>query len=123
MVEEYTLETAKSKEVSQEMNESEQLYTLGIWSAKVGKEAALIEAWREFAQWTAAHQPGAGEARMLQDIEHPQRFITFGPWEDTRSVQEWRQSEAFREFVAKARELCEHIQPYTLKTVAYIARS
>jgi heme-degrading monooxygenase HmoA len=105
------------------MNESEELYSLGIWTAKLGNEDALISAWQQFAQWTLEHQPGAGEARMVQDLEHPNRFITFGPWEDAQSLQAWRQTSEFIGFVRRARELCEEIQPNTLKTVAHVTRS
>src|SRR5919202_1488238 len=103
------------------MNESEELYSLGIWTAKPGNEDALIRAWQQFAQWTLVHQPGAGEgARMVKDVEKPSRFITFGTWEDAQSLQAWRQTSEFIEFFRKARELCEEIQPNTLRTVAHV---
>ena len=97
-----------------------QLFTSGIWSVKPGSEAEFIRAWEEFARWTAGHQPGAGEAHLLQDIEHPQRFLSIGPWESAESIQAWRSQPEFGAFFAQARQLCDEIQPRTLKLTVYI---
>ena len=97
-----------------------QLFTSGLWLVKSGKEADFIRAWEAFAQWTGEHQSGAGDAHLLQDLEHPNRFLSFGPWESTERIQEWRGKPEFTAFLTKARELCEEIQPRTLKLVAYL---
>jgi quinol monooxygenase YgiN len=103
------------------MEELDELYTVGLWTAKPGKEDDFIRAWEEFARWTSAHQPGAAEAHLLQDIAHPQRFFSFGPWENSRRIDDWRATPEFRAFVVQVRELCEDFQPGTFKPVARIA--
>jgi len=105
------------------MEKSGQIYTLGIWSVKPGNEVAFIEAWKTFAEWTVRHQPGAIGAFLLQDITNPQRLISSGPWKDAESIQAWRGMPEFKEFITRARDLCEDIQPYTLKLVAEVAAS
>ncbi len=97
-----------------------ELYTLGIWTVKAGNEKAFIDAWRVFAAWTVKNQPGSAKATLLQDEEQPRRFISFGPWKDKESIQSWRNQPEFKEFFAKARDLCEDIQPHILESVAKV---
>ena len=102
------------------MGEPGQLYTSGLWSVRPGKEADFIRAWEQFAQWTSEHQPGVGDGRLLQDPEHPDKFLSFGPWESAERIAEWRSRPEFAAFVTTARELCEDIQPRTLKLVVHV---
>lgn len=95
----------------------EELYTLGIWTVKAGNEQAFVGAWKTFAKWTLKNQPGNANATLLQDEDQPQRFISFGPWKNHKSIQLWRNQPEFKEFIVKARGLCEDIKPHTLKSV------
>jgi quinol monooxygenase YgiN len=97
------------------------LYTVGTWKVIAGKEGAFIEAWREFALWTAQHVPGTGVGRLLQDASDPTRFMSFGSWEDVDAAQHWRQLPEFKAFFVKARGMCEDIVPQTLLEVATTA--
>ena len=101
------------------MNDINQPYTLGIWSAKAGNEMAFIGEWNAFARWTAHNQPGAaGTAYLLQDSANPRQFISFGPWESSDAIKAWRDRPEFKAFVSKARELCDDFQPRSLVRVA-----
>lgn len=93
-------------------------YTLGLWTAKAGKEKTFVTEWENFARWTANNQPGAGMAYLLQDPEHPQQFVSFGPWENSDAIKAWRERPEFQAFVLKARELCDDFQPRSLVSVA-----
>ena len=102
------------------MNQSEQqLHTLTMWSVEAGNEEAFIRCWQEFAQWTLRHHPGAGEAGLHQDDERPGLFVVFRPWKDLKSIEAWRQSPEFREYITEAMKLCDDVQPHFLKTVAH----
>jgi heme-degrading monooxygenase HmoA len=103
------------------MDTQGQLYTAGLWTVRPGKEADFIRAWDEFARWTSEHQPGAGEAHLLQDLTNAQRFLSFGPWENAERVQAWRATPQFAAFVAQARELCEDFQPGSFKVAAQVS--
>lgn len=96
------------------------IFTLGLWSVKARNEEAFKSAWERFAKWTSRNQPGALEAYLLQDAEEPRRFISFGPWKDADSIRAWRQRPEFKEFFARAKTLCDEIQPRTLKTIVYV---
>jgi heme-degrading monooxygenase HmoA len=102
------------------MEDRQQLYTVGIWTAKEGKEDEFAREWTEFARWTSEHQPGAADAYLLQDAAHPQRFISFGPWESAERIDAWRATPEFKAFGARARELCDEFQPGTYIAAAHV---
>ena len=99
------------------MEKSQLPYTLGNWSVKPGNEGAFISEWKTFAAWTARNHPGAGTGYLLQDPEHPQQFVSFGSWESTEIIQDWRKSSEFQAFVTKVKTLCDGFQPHTLRLV------
>ena len=94
--------------------EKRQLYTLATWKVKSGKEAEFIETWQDFADWTTSNQPGAGKGVLLQNEDIPNHFVSFGPWESAENVVSWRAQSEFQEFLSKARELCEELQPQNM---------
>jgi heme-degrading monooxygenase HmoA len=97
------------------------LFTLGIWKVKPGKESEFVAGWTDFARWSMKNAPGAaGDVRLLRDADKPATFISFGAWDSADRVIAWRQRPEFREFFLKARELCEAIEPHTLETVSFI---
>ena len=100
------------------MNPQDQLYTLGAWTVKAGRESSFIAEWESFAKWTAKTQPGAGKAYLLRDADHPQQFTSFGPWENAGFVKTWRERPEFKAFVGRVRGLCDDFQPKTLTVVA-----
>src|SRR5260221_14289740 len=93
-------------------------YTLGIWTAKPGKEQAFIAEWEAFARWTGTNIQGTGTAPLLQDSDHPEQFISFGPWQNPEAIKAWRVSVEFKAFVSKVRELCDDFRPRSLVEVA-----
>jgi heme-degrading monooxygenase HmoA len=94
------------------------IYTLGIWTVKSDKEKEFINEWTSFANWTSDNIKGAGKGYLLQDKENALRFISFGPWKDESSIQKWRDSEEFKNFVTKVKGLCDDFQPNTLMEVS-----
>jgi heme-degrading monooxygenase HmoA len=102
------------------MTDETVVYALALWKVKPGSEAAFIAAWQEFAVWTARSIAGAGAGHLVQDINEPARMISFGPWPSLDRIDEWRQRPEFKAFFGRARELCEAIEPHTLKEVAVV---
>lgn len=99
-------------------NDTKDIYTLGIWTVKPGNEAEFIKEWTEFANWTDKNISGPGKAYLLQDEKNKLRFISFGPWDNEKSIQEWRESNKFKSFVTKVKDLCDDFQPNTLNVVS-----
>jgi heme-degrading monooxygenase HmoA len=94
------------------------IYTLGIWMVKPGSETAFIKDWDSFAQWTSKNQKGALTAVLVQDAENPQKFISFGPWQDKDAAMQWRNTPEFKRAFVTFRELCSEIQPHMMRCVA-----
>ena len=100
------------------MKHRDQLYTLGVWTVKAGQESTFVAEWDAFAKWTAKSHPAAGDAYLLKAAEHPQQFISFGPWDSPEAVKAWRERPEFKVFVMKVRTLCDDFQPKTLTVAA-----
>ncbi|GAC1439547.1 MAG: hypothetical protein NVSMB55_01350 [Mycobacteriales bacterium] len=95
------------------------VYTLGVWTAKLGQEAAFVAAWREFAENTATDFPGSA-AMLLRDRDRPNLFVSYGPWASIEDIASWRGSATFEVGVAKIRACLEDFQPHTMDPVAAI---
>ena len=91
-----------------------ELYTYAVWIVKSGCEDEFVSRWREMAEWTAENVPGSGTARLLQDEDHPGRFISLGPWESREAVSSWRSLLGFQERIGRMRELLETFTRSTL---------
>lgn len=98
-----------------------ELYTHAVWVVKSGCEDEFVARWREMAEWTAANVPGAGNARLMQDEDHPGRFISIGPWESREAVASWRSRLGFQERIGRMRELLETFTRSTLAVRAEVA--
>lgn len=96
------------------------IYTVGIWTVNDGREEEFIAAWRALGEATIAEFPTA-RGRLLRDLDNPCRFVSSGPWENLRVVEEWRASTAFTEGVARIRELLDDFEPGTYEVSAEVA--
>jgi heme-degrading monooxygenase HmoA len=73
--------------------------------------------WADWVEWS--HLQGlAAHARLLRDVESPDTFVSFGPWESIEAVRNWRSLAGYHERVARLQELVEHFEPRTLTLVA-----
>ncbi len=102
-----------------DMYELEQIFTSGSWFAKKGREADFIKEWQAFADWAQENNLGSGNPYLLQDLNNPQHFISFGPWPTIEAIQTWRKTAQFKAFVEKVKNLCEKFEPFTLRVVAH----
>jgi heme-degrading monooxygenase HmoA len=64
-------------------------YTSGVLKVEPGREDDLVAAWTEFVEW-ASEQPGSGTFRLVRDVEHSSRFMSFAPWESFGAQRAWR---------------------------------
>lgn len=97
------------------------LYTHYVWVVRSGREEEFVRRWRDLAEWTAANVPGAGTVRLLQDMDHPGRFISVAPWESTEALASWRSLLGYQERLGRLRELLETFTPSTLALRAVVS--
>lgn len=95
------------------------VWTSGTWTVKAGMEDAFVDAWREFANWTAGRYPGS-RAWLLRDQDRPNVFVSAGPFSGAEVIGDWRSSDGFRERVGRIRDMLESFEPRTLDEVARI---
>jgi heme-degrading monooxygenase HmoA len=93
------------------------IYTAGMWTVKLGKEAQFVEAWQELAAGSAREFPGAS-AVLLRDRDRPNVFLSCGPWQSLEEVEAWRASAIFEQGLAKIRPLLDAFEPHTMDSVA-----
>jgi heme-degrading monooxygenase HmoA len=95
------------------------LYTLGEWTVKNGREDDFVRAWSEMAERTKLDFPNE-VATLLRDRDHPNRFISSGPWESVEQIEQWRNSETFKTGVGKLRDLVDDFSAHTMDLAAAI---
>ena len=96
------------------------LYTYGRWTVAEGKHDEFIEAWRDLAQWTVDNIEGAGWSKLMLDGEDPNLFLSFGPWEDSSAIMNWRSSEGFAARIGNMRGLLQDFEAHIAQTVVEI---
>lgn len=102
------------------MTHHEQPYTVGLWTVKTGMEKEFLKRWQRFAEWSIEGQQGAIEATMVNDLDNPQRFVSFGQWQSVKHIEAWRDNPERERRLAGLEELCEETQLLTCKKVANI---
>ena len=91
-------------------------YTHTTWRVKEGSEEEFVSRWQEWAEWS--HREGLdAPAQLLRDVENPQTFVSFGPWQSLAAVRSWRGADGYHERVARLREVVETFEPRTLEVV------
>ena len=88
-----------------------QPYTSGNWVVKEGSEQEFVKRWTEFTEWALANAPGAEHFVLIRDVADPRRFASFGAWEDSASVQAWRERPEFQQRLGACKALCEDFRP------------
>lgn len=58
---------------------SDEVYTLGVWRVKDGREGEFVEAWKGLGRIFRGLPHPPGEGTLLQSLDEPQQFYSFGP--------------------------------------------
>jgi heme-degrading monooxygenase HmoA len=95
----------------------ETTYTHTTWHAKPGREEEFVERWREWPGWSR-REGFKAQALLLRDLDSPQTFVSFGPWESMAAVPKWRTLPGYEERVARLSEVVETFEPHTLEIAA-----
>ena len=95
-------------------------YTSGSWVVKPGEEDAFVQDWRTFVAW-ASSMPGSGTFRLVRDLDNPNHYMSFAPWESFDAQDSWKQSPEFAERIGRVRSHCEDFRPSTLELVTTVA--
>lgn len=98
---------------------SEPIYTLGVWRVKPGKEAEFIEAWKDLGGvFRQLPNPPSGKGTLLQSLNDPLLFYSFGPWESAEAIQAMRANAEAQQGIQRVAALCSEATPGGYKVVA-----
>jgi hypothetical protein len=88
---------------------SDEIYTLGVWRVKEGKQREFLEAWKALGSHFRSLPHPPGEGTLLQSLDDPQQFYSFGPW---RTLDDMSKE------IGKLMDLCEEARPGAFRVVA-----
>ena len=95
-------------------------YTHAMWRVKPGREEEFVRVWRE--ELAPAFRSVSPEATgtLIQSMEDPQLFYSFGPWPSLEAMQEARRDPAAGAALVKLRDLCDQGSPGAYRVVLRI---
>jgi hypothetical protein len=97
---------------------SDEVYTLGAWRVKDGKESEFVVAWKELSRYFGSLPKPPGEGTLLQSLDEPQQFYSFGPWRGLDDIRQMRDHPDTPAEITKLMSLCEEGRPGTFRVVA-----
>jgi heme-degrading monooxygenase HmoA len=97
---------------------ADEIYTLGVWRVKDGRQKEFIAAWQALGRYfhSLPHPPDKGT--LVQSVDEPQQFYSFGPWRTLDDIQEMRNRPETPIEIGKLMDLCEEGRPGTFRVVA-----
>ena len=97
---------------------ADEVYTLGVWRVKDGRQSEFVEAWKGLGVYFRAlpHPPGKGT--LLQSLDDPQQFFSFGPWKTLDDIQAMRDHPDSATELSKLMDLCDEGRPGAFRVAA-----
>ncbi len=98
---------------------AETVYTLAVWRVREGKEGEFIEAWKGLSGLFAQlPQPPGGKGTLVQSLNEPLLFYSFGEWPSLEAVQAMREDGKAQDGIHRLAELCTEAKPGSFRVVA-----
>ncbi len=98
---------------------AERVYTLALWRVREGKEGEFIEAWKRLSELFAQlPRPPGGKGTLVQSLNEPLLFYSFGEWPGFEAVQAMRQDAKAQEGIHRLAEFCTEATPGSFRVVA-----
>ncbi len=96
------------------------VYTLARWKVRAGEEERFLEAWAELGRVFRAlpHPPSAEGGVLIQSLDDPTVFYSFGPWDDPAHIAEMRANPEAQQAIAAVIALCDEATPGGYRVVA-----
>ncbi len=95
-------------------------YTLGSWHVLAGKEAEFIRVWEEELAPAFRRVAPTATGTLIQSLEDPWQYYSFGPWESLEAMQQARADPAASAAIAKLIALCDAAKPGPFRVVLTI---
>ena len=95
-----------------------QVYTLGVWHVTDGKQDEFVDAWQRLGRLFLDLPHPPREGTLLQSLDDPLLFYSFGPWESLEDIQEMRKDPEAAAAIQELLDLCEDGKPGAFRVVA-----
>ncbi len=92
-------------------------YSIGKWIATSGKSNEFIKAWRGMVDYVVQNSVGGIDFYLVQDIEQPNIYLSFGRWENADMLKMWMESPVFKDYKKQLDALCDDIKIKPMKGV------
>ncbi len=96
------------------------IYTLGVWKVKPGQEQAFIAAWKALADFFYGLPNPPGPGTLVQSLDDPTLFYSFGPWRSLEDIQTMRADPRTPEQIGRLAALCDEATPGAFRVVARV---
>jgi hypothetical protein len=97
---------------------SDEVFTLGAWRVADGRQNEFVAAWQALGVYFNSLPHPPGEGTLLQSIDDPQQFYSFGPWDCLEDIQEMRGQPQTPTEIGKLMALCDEGRPGTFRLIA-----
>jgi len=88
------------------------VYALAVWKVKAGQEESFIAGWKEGGAFVfTLPSPPVAPYLLIQSLEDPTLFYSFGAWKSLEDVQAMRAHPRTGEIIGKLVPLCEQASP------------
>lgn len=109
---------ARSNSTSMDTNMKQQIYTLGEWHVREGRQQEFIAAWKELGTIFASLPEPPGKGILIQSTSDSTLFYSFGPWNSIEAVETMRGNPQAEEGIRKLIDLCTEASPGSFRVVA-----
>jgi hypothetical protein len=98
---------------------TETVYTLAMWKVKPGRDAEFVTAWKALGKaFRGLARPPVGDGVLIQSLEDPTVYYSFGPWASAEDIVAMREDPAAQEGIARLIDLCVEAMPGGYRFVA-----
>jgi heme-degrading monooxygenase HmoA len=99
---------------------SADFYTLASWHVQEGREAEFLRIWKEELAAAFRNVTPAAQGTLIQSLEDPCQFYSFGPWESLEQMEAARRDVQVREAIEKLMAICDTAKPGPFRVVLTI---
>src|SRR5262249_2978025 len=96
---------------------SDDFYTLASWHIQEGQEREFLRVWQEELAPAFLQISPSTHGTLIQSLEDPRQFYSFGPWESLEQMQAARSDPRARAVIGKLIALCDEAKPGPFRVV------
>ncbi len=97
---------------------TEQVYTLGEWHVKEGRQEGFIAAWKALGEVFGDLEEPPGRGTLVQSASDPLLFYSWGPWPSMEAVEAMREDPRAQEGIGEIVAHCTEATPGAFRVVA-----